>query len=44
MIRKGLCGDKNPHKAHFHDSRTLGHYWCKGVEERPDREDAQHAH
>lgn len=35
-IRKGQCGDRQPHKPHFHDSKTLGHYWCNGVEERPE--------
>lgn len=24
----GLCGDKGDHRAHLHDSQTLGRFWC----------------
>lgn len=37
-IRKGKCGNRDPHKPHFHDSKTLGHYWCTGVAD-PDNPD-----
>jgi hypothetical protein len=24
----GLCADRSEHRAHLHDSRTLGSFWC----------------
>lgn len=24
----GLCADRSEHRAHLHDSRTLGRFWC----------------
>lgn len=24
----GLCGDREDHRPHLHDSATLGRFWC----------------
>lgn len=24
----GLCADRGEHRAHLHDSETLGRFWC----------------
>lgn len=24
----GLCGDRSEHRAHLHESPTLGRFWC----------------
>lgn len=24
----GLCADRGPHRAHLHDSPSLGRFWC----------------
>lgn len=24
----GLCADRTPHRAHLHDSPSLGRFWC----------------
>ncbi len=24
----GLCGDRGEHRAHLHDSASLGRFWC----------------
>lgn len=28
MEPDGLCGDRGEHRAHLHDSATLGRFWC----------------
>lgn len=35
-VRKGQCGKRDEHKAHFHDSKSLGHFWCRGVEPKEE--------
>lgn len=41
MVRKGKCGNRDSHKGHFHDSMTLGHYWCLGVKEKETNDDGK---
>jgi hypothetical protein len=40
-LPSGLCGNKEPHDPHVHDSTTLGRFQCRGVEEEPT-EQTQH--
>ena len=32
-IPSGLCGAKDPHPPHLHESTSMGHFLCRGVEE-----------
>lgn len=32
----GLCGDRGEHRAHLHDSPSLGRFWCTA--DQTDRE------
>jgi hypothetical protein len=30
----GLCADRSEHRAHLHESRTLGRFWCTADQSR----------
>jgi hypothetical protein len=30
----GLCADRSEHRAHLHDSSTLGRFWCTADQSR----------
>lgn len=36
MIKRGLCANRSDHRAHLHDSGTLGRFWCTANQD--DRE------